>query len=264
MAQPLLVLLGCAIVFPLSFLDQSRLAFTSTISVAANWYICLALIGEAIFADELATVCLLGWGIGDLTLLAVVMMAVAIQGCILPLYQEMENRSIDRFIKVQVAAMIAAFCLLGGVAVSGYILYGANVTSNVLVSLPESTVALLAQASILPVVVGIYPLILYPLTMTLKDFCRTEIPPTSMARSYSPGGSPQPEMQEQLLPGNGTSKSGGGALVAIQLVMVILTGFVAGTGIDLGPVNNWAGILSLAQTVVMPACLWYRMLQLDG
>jgi len=154
--------------------------------------------------------------------------------------------------KSAIAAVIAAFCLLGGVAVSGYILYGVDVTSNVLVSLPASTTALLAQGSILPVVIGVYPLILYPLTMTLQDFCR------------KPAAQDLPANQKMLLEKEESNRSGSVGMFAIQLLMVILTGFVAATGIDLGPVNNWAGIFSLAQTVVMPAALWYRMLQLDG
>merc|ERR1712070_727175 len=94
----------------------------------------------------------------------------------------------------------------------------------------------------------------------LRDsFSKTEQPPKPIWR----------QIQERLLENTSEHASNGNSggdlrYYVIPLSMVIITGFVAATGIDLGPVNNWAGIFSLLQTVIMPAALWSRMMELDG
>lgn len=252
----LLIALGCVLVFPLCLLDQSRLAFTSTISVVANWFICIVMIKQAFVADELSTVCVAGWGVGELTMISVVMMAAAFQQCILPVYEEMENRQLSSFISVQIRAMAIAFVLLSVVSVAGYLLYGSAIASNVLMELPPTFANVAAQASIIPVVVGIYPLLQYPISVAFRDI----LFPVK-GRSG----------QEQLLTENGQGspsalKNGDGAiLMFLRIGVIVASGLVAGTGVDLGPINNVSGILSLGWfTVAMPGLAYYHLLQLDG
>merc|ERR1719491_137597 len=89
--------------------------------------------------------------------------------------------------------------------------------------------------------------------MTLQDFFGRGLKDTEC------------EAQEKLLDENKAATSSDSLLFfAIQLAMVVLTGLFASTGIDLGPINNYAGIASFAQTIIMPGILWKRMLQLDG
>ena len=96
-ARNVAILIGCVLVLPLLFLDQSRLAFTSLLSVLANWYILLLLGGEAFEEKEPQRVCIAGLAVGDLTLFSVVVMAVSSQASVLPIYFEMRNRTARRF-----------------------------------------------------------------------------------------------------------------------------------------------------------------------
>mmetsp|Transcript_111795 Transcript_111795/g.311064 ORF Transcript_111795/g.311064 Transcript_111795/m.311064 type:complete len:417 (-) Transcript_111795:137-1387(-) len=251
-ARFMLIALSCAIVFPLCLLDQSRLSVMSKVSVMTNWYICFVMFKTVAMADELPSICMIGWGTGDLTMLAVITMAVAFQQCILSVYQEMENRRVGRFIVVQLCAMVMGFVLLSSVSISGYLLYGEAVASNVLVDLPPTFMNVLAQAAIVPVAVGIYPQQQYPISTAFNDifFRRT---------------SRDNEQSERLL-ANSNEKSGKSAKQIFVLICVIVaSGLVAATGVDLGPLNNASGILFLGWcTVAMPGLAYNYLLRLDG
>merc|ERR1712146_301478 len=82
----------------------------------------------------------------------------------------MRNRSVQRFVAVQLCAVAAVLPLLAAVSIAGYVVYGSSVPSNFLLALPPTRAGLLAQASIIPVVLGIYPLCLYPVTIALTGF----------------------------------------------------------------------------------------------
>lgn len=263
MTRRLLVLIGCLIVFPLAFLDQSRLAFTSWVSVAANWYICIILVVEAASADQLSTVCVFGMGVGDFTLVPVVMMAVSVQQCIPPMYEEMENRTVKNFIAIQTKAAIVSFLMLSVVSISGYLMYGADVPSDILVALPRTPRSLLAQASILPVVISVYPLILYPVSTTLKECVAGRNHRNLLSRNDGSRDRLLPEdcQEGSLIRGSlGDSqeqdRGSHGLLFCLQLGTVAITGLIAATGVDLGPVNDYAGIVGLAWfTVALPGIL---------
>jgi len=254
-SRPLLVWLGCCFVLPLSFLDQSRLACISMVSVLATWYICFVLVGEAAVAPQVSRVCVLGWGVGDLTMLAVLMMATSAQQCMLPLYNEMENRSVRRFVVLQLTAVVVTVVLLSLVAIAGYLRYGSGVSSNILLELPSDGAGLLAQVSILPVVIGVYPLMLYPLTEALRDF----------ASGQKLGGCGEPLLHDEGSVSPAPQRPTGHVVVCGQVAVVAFTGLVASTGIDLGPVNDFTGILGLGWfTVAMPGLAYGQYLRLRG
>lgn len=269
LTRPLLVLTGCLVVFPLAFLDQSRLAFTSWVSVAANWYICIILVVEAASAEQLSTVCVFGMGVGDFTLVPVVMMAVSVQQCIPPMYEEMENRTVKNFTAIQTKAAIASFLMLAVVSVAGYLMYGSDVPSDILVALPRTPRSFLAQASILPVVISVYPLILYPVSTTLKEYVvgSTRNTHRNMLLSPKKGEGLQEKLME-VEDGAATADAPqecSPILFCLQLGTVALTGLIASTGVDLGPVNDYAGIIGLAWfTVAMPGILQLRTCSLGG
>jgi amino acid permease len=254
-SRPLLVWLGCLLVLPLSFLDQSRLACTSMVSVLATWYICFVLVGEAAVAPQVSRVCLLGWGVGDLTMLAVLMMATSAQQCMLPLYKEMENRSVRRFAVLQLTAVVVIVVLLSVVAIAGYLRYGSGVRSNILLELPSDGAGLLAQVSILPVVIGVYPLMLYPLTEAIGDF----------ASGQKPGGCGEPLLYDEGSVPPAPQRSTERVVACGQVAIIAFTGLVAATGINLGPINDFTGILGLGWfTVAMPGLVYRQYLQLKG
>ena len=65
---------------------------------------------------------------------------------------EMAERSPQRFAWLQVLAAITAWAIVVVVAVAGDLLYGLNVSSNVLIDLPETPLTRLAQLAVLVVV----------------------------------------------------------------------------------------------------------------
>jgi hypothetical protein len=88
--------LSTAVVLPLCFLDQSRLALSSSFCIAAN----LFLFGVVLVAwywprllssEEAAAVadraCLLGWGRGAVTMATALMQAIILQMCVLPMFE---------------------------------------------------------------------------------------------------------------------------------------------------------------------------------
>eukprot|EP00929_Paragymnodinium_shiwhaense_P114632 TRINITY_DN8308_c0_g1_i2.p1 TRINITY_DN8308_c0_g1~~TRINITY_DN8308_c0_g1_i2.p1 ORF type:complete len:249 (-),score=48.31 TRINITY_DN8308_c0_g1_i2:520-1266(-) len=101
---------GCALVFPLLFLDQAKLAFTSVISVLANWYITFLLLGYAVFEGEYQSVCVAGAGMGSLTLFSVLVMAISTQASVLPMYAEMQNRNVGNFTRLQAVLTSSRMC----------------------------------------------------------------------------------------------------------------------------------------------------------
>merc|ERR1712032_603402 len=166
----------------------------------------------------------------------------------------MEDRSVRQFIIIQASAVIVVFFLMSGVGMAGYILYGAGVASDIMVALPHTPACLLAQALMIPVVISMYPLSLYPVSVMIKDFA----PPISNSADFV-----QLPAEEDLSAKKPQQPYNRGA--RLQLVIVAFTGVIAATGIDLGPINNYCGIMGLGWfTVVMPAIVYYRLLELDG
>lgn len=262
-SRPLLVGLGCLIILPLSFLDQSHLAWTSRVSVIANWYICFALVGEAV-ASKPSQVCVAGLGVGDLTMLAVVMMAASVQQCVLSLYSEMQNRTIKRFATIQLIAAALVIILLSVVSVAGYIRSGPRVASNMLLELPSDGVGFMAQVSILPVVIGVYPLLLYPLTDVVKDFMSSSCTAGQMALlNGAAAASPGQDIPRRTV--TRSTAQGRAMLLPWHLAIVTFTGVAASSGVDMGRINDVTGILGLGWfTVAMPALVYRRYLQLKG
>lgn len=308
-----LIALMCCIVFPLCLLDQEKLAVVSLVSVAANWFVCFVMLREVSVAETFPQVCAVGWGVGDMTLLAVVMQAVSFQQNILPIYQEMQVRRVSRFMAVQIWSMVGAAFLLTLMAIAGYLLYGGEVSSNVLLDLPQTPLNIAAQAAIIPVMLGLYPQLQYPITVAFREFfvqraerrqsvcsplpspmptprhiavaerwfgraSRSEPPPlpspmptpkyhavTEYFRK-SRGSSPRevPLLAGERSPPLTPRTAGSWTLLSGIFGVIVATGLVAGTGIDLGPVNNAAGILGLGWcTTAMPGIVYFRLLQLD-
>jgi amino acid permease len=278
-ARNVAILIGCVLVLPLLFLDQSRLAFTSLLSVLANWYILLLLGGEAFEEKEPQRVCIAGLAVGDLTLFSVVVMAVSSQASVLPMYFEMRNRTARRFACLQWAATFAAWFLFQCVAVAGVLVYGMDVPSNVLVALPPSPLTKVAQIAVLIVVAGMYPLVLYPITAPLRQRAgegsgkeSTKGPSkhlpehlrSPLMRLPSPGG--PTVLEEPLLrpSKDGPAEDGDGASRTFFfgcVVVDVLAGLAAATGFDLGGINDMNGILTLFWFVVfVPAYIRWHLL----
>lgn len=69
---------------------------------------------------------------GNIAYVSSILMAIVIQPCIPPMYEEMRDRSPARFAKSMLVAWSVLFILFSGFAVAGYLSFGAGTDSNVL------------------------------------------------------------------------------------------------------------------------------------
>eukprot|EP00438_Fugacium_kawagutii_P024697 Skav235537 [mRNA] locus=scaffold3067:132961:133989:+ [translate_table: standard] len=163
------------IVLPLCFMDQQHLAFSSTLSIAANVYVCVLLLSLFAFGwrkpakDESdSDCCMFGFGDGNITMVSALMQAAVVQMCILPMYEEMSERSPRKFATCLgwsfsfVAVLFVTFC---GVA---YFMLGPNVSSNVLLDLPPGPFGSLARVAMAVAVIGVYPILLSSMVAPIK------------------------------------------------------------------------------------------------
>jgi amino acid permease len=232
------IAIGCVVVFPLLYLDQAALAFTSSLSVLANWYIIVLLVGLVTQA-EFRRVCIIGAGLGNVTLFSVVVMAVSSQAAVLPMYAEMSERSPHRFAILQVGAGITAWALVVLVAVAGDLRYGLDVSSNVLLDLPNTPSSTFAQFSVLVVVTSTYPMVFYSLTAPLRQRMWKKDPLLRQAH--------RPRVD---------------AFFAVCLVVDVLAGCAAASGVDLGTVNDYNGVIWTGWfTLLVPAGVYWSLLR---
>ena len=68
-----------------------------------------------------------------------VLMAIAVQPCMMPMYEELENRSVARFAKAQQIASGFVFLLFTAVCCLAYFTYGDDLQGNMLLNLPQDT-----------------------------------------------------------------------------------------------------------------------------
>jgi len=143
-SRGLLASLVAVLVLPLCLLDQRHLAFTSTLAILANIYVIGLLVfyaaaggnGHAADLAEVQPLCIFGMARGVATQFSLIMYSLLFHITILPMYRELENRSVKKFGKCLVVALICTFFILASVMISGYVAFGPKVNSNVLNNLP--------------------------------------------------------------------------------------------------------------------------------
>lgn len=171
--RAVLVFLASVCSFPLCFLNQQMLEKTSSVAIAVNVYLFL-LVGlyyiQAASSDNLPDgCCLLGFSLpGNFSMISVMYQAVVIQMCVLPMYEELEQRSPQKFDRIVAVSFSALFFLFCGFASAGYLLVGPAVKSNFLQDLPGSFSAELGQLGTILVTLSIYPIMLYPMVAPIR------------------------------------------------------------------------------------------------
>eukprot|EP00747_Dinoflagellata_sp_TGD_P184072 gnl/TRDRNA2_/TRDRNA2_39403_c0_seq1.p1 gnl/TRDRNA2_/TRDRNA2_39403_c0~~gnl/TRDRNA2_/TRDRNA2_39403_c0_seq1.p1 ORF type:complete len:504 (-),score=53.48 gnl/TRDRNA2_/TRDRNA2_39403_c0_seq1:57-1568(-) len=150
-------------VLPLCFLDQSYLAFASSLGIAANVYIFV--LTTAIFAGKdkhavAAQCCLLGLGSGSISMVSALMQAAIVQMCVLPMYEQLDQRSPRLFAKCLGWSFGFIFLLFTGFSTMAYLTYGPRVSSNVLKDLPHSISGNVARAGMAIAVLCVYPILI--------------------------------------------------------------------------------------------------------
>jgi len=164
----LLVALASLCVLPLCFFSQRLLERTSSGAIAVNIYIFTligVLYGETVADNKLpAGCCVLGLTVkGSFAMVTVMFQAVIVQMCVLPMYQELEDRSPRKFDKIVAVGFGTLFFMFCGFATIGYLLIGPTVDSNILNDLPRNAASNVARVGTMCVMGCVYPIMVYPM-----------------------------------------------------------------------------------------------------
>lgn len=171
--RPLLAGLASAIVLPLCFVNQRYLSFTSSLAVLVNVYLIslVAFVFMKYMADDTLPTgsCAFGLAKGSVTMLSTMMQCVIIQMCVLPMYQELENRSPRKFSRILWFSFSVLALLFGLLSSAGYLAFGPNVNSNMLVNLPKNVAGDIAQFGMLIVLAAVYPIMMIAMIAPIKN-----------------------------------------------------------------------------------------------
>merc|ERR1711988_1884263 len=88
--------------------------------------------------------------------------------CVLPMYQELENRSPKKFDRIVAVGFSVLFIIFCGFSTLGYLYVGPGVHSNILQDLPNNIWANAAQLGTIIVVACVYPIMVYPMIAPLE------------------------------------------------------------------------------------------------
>lgn len=223
-----LVLIASAIVLPICFLDQRYLSATSAITVAVNiniFILIATVFGNEDFEGTSPTTCGFGLSTGLIAMLSAMMQTVTIQMCALPMYEEMEHRNAARFNRVVAVSFTTLFVLFAAFSVVGYLAFGDEVRSNVLLNLPSTPWGVATRIVAIAAVVGVYPIILTPMIAPLEHL-------------------------------NSITHQRRSATVLVSKVVIVLAVMFAAVGVkDLGYVNILNGAVSLGVFVALAPAL---------
>jgi len=100
--RSVLVTLFAIMLTPVCFLDMKYLSFTSALSVIVTvsiFFIVVQTLIERPLVDDLLvpTPCMFGLSLGSVTMFSAMMQAVVIQTVVVPMYGQLENRSVRKF-----------------------------------------------------------------------------------------------------------------------------------------------------------------------
>lgn len=167
-----LVALSALAVLPLCFLDQSRLSFTSTLAVAATLSIfaniCTQFVHEEVTHSR-PPACYFGLSVGSVAMVSAMMQVIVIQMCVLPMYAELKDRTPAKFNRIVALSFLALFVLCSLFAVVGYLAFGADVSSNVLLNLPDTRWGHLSRAGGALGCAAVYPIVMLPMLAPLRS-----------------------------------------------------------------------------------------------
>eukprot|EP00932_Pfiesteria_piscicida_P010580 SRR837773.21554.p1 GENE.SRR837773.21554~~SRR837773.21554.p1 ORF type:complete len:264 (-),score=81.35 SRR837773.21554:80-802(-) len=117
--------------------------------------------------------CLLGAGRGIISMLAVLGQCFVVQMCVLPMYEELEDRSPRTFKRCLWTAFGVLALIFGIFALLGYVTFGPNVQGNALKNLPEkASYAVIAQVGTILVVSALYPIMVIPMVAPVRNMSK--------------------------------------------------------------------------------------------
>lgn len=182
--RSLFVLLSGLLVLPLCFLDQCRLSVTSAMALLANLNLYALLVYLFSVSDALPTACMMGVSPGGVTMVSTMMQSVVVQGCVLPMYGEMKDRSPGKFDLVLAASFTLLFFFFCGFAIFGYMAFGSKVESDILNNLPTGPWSLVSRLGAAVAIMGCYPILIPPVIAPLRSYFRERTTEESPVRTY--------------------------------------------------------------------------------
>jgi len=121
-----------AVMLPLCFCNQEYLKFSSMVTVIVTIYIFMLMTAQE---KKPHGICLVGMGKGFLSMVSVMMQAIVIQMCVLPIYKEMRDPTPKKFNRSVQISFTSLLVIFAAFSVVGYITYGPGVDSDILNSL---------------------------------------------------------------------------------------------------------------------------------
>eukprot|EP01065_Artemidia_motanka_P002681 TRINITY_DN11262_c4_g1_i1.p1 TRINITY_DN11262_c4_g1~~TRINITY_DN11262_c4_g1_i1.p1 ORF type:complete len:417 (+),score=131.59 TRINITY_DN11262_c4_g1_i1:88-1338(+) len=166
------VALGSVLCFPLCFMDQEHLSFTSALSILVNVYLFALVSSDAVYLSEEGLpggFCVFGVGLGSVTFVSNMMYSIILQMCMLPMYHELEDRSPKKFFWVLMGSFVFLTVLFILFAAAGYLAYGTDVQSNVLKNAPRDMWGDIGRVGMLLVILGVYPIMVLPMVTPIRE-----------------------------------------------------------------------------------------------
>jgi len=165
------VVASSLVVLPLCYVDQRYLSFSSTLCIASNIFLVGLVVWLYLTGAEFQgglDVCYLAFTKGGVSMFSTIMMATVIQMNVLPMYEDLERRSVARFRQILMAAFILVFFLFVGFQSITLLTFGSYLPSNILGSLPTSMSGYAARFGMALAVMGVYPLMVMPMVAPIQ------------------------------------------------------------------------------------------------
>lgn len=155
------------VALPLSFASMRILAFSSSLTIAVNLYM-FVYMGYLSLADphfELpgSELCVLGITRGSVSMISAIIMGTILQVYVLPMYGELEDRSVAKFRRILITSLSFIFILYVGFMMLALVAFGRGVNSNVLKSMPKTTAADVTRFSMCLCMLGVYAVNVKPM-----------------------------------------------------------------------------------------------------
>ncbi|CAE8628958.1 unnamed protein product, partial [Polarella glacialis] len=122
------------------------------------------------FAELERRACFLGLGPGSVTMVSVLMQAAVVQMCVLPMYEQLQDRNPRRFAECLGAGFVFVSVLFIAFSCVAYLAYGSGVASNILLNLPPGPFGAAAQILMALAVLGVYPLLISSMVAPLQHW----------------------------------------------------------------------------------------------
>lgn len=161
----------CLVVLPICFVDQQRLAVSSVVGICVTVY--LFVVVALLYAKwGVADECCMASALheGTLTMFSTLMQCVIIQMCILPMYEELENRSPRRFGVAVVSAFGFLAVLFAAFSAVAYTVFGPTVSSNVMFELPHDGLGSAARIGMTLVMLAVFPIMMVSMVAPIRHW----------------------------------------------------------------------------------------------